>query len=332
MKIAFFDAQKYDSDSFEKANKKFNFEILYLKDSLKKETTSFTNGCYAVCVFVHDTLSEEVLKLLKTFGVKVVLLRCAGFNNIDLAAAKNLGIKVFNVPSYSPYSIAEHTLTLILALNRKIHHAYNRVRNGDFSLNGLLGFELHRKTVGIIGTGKIGSVMAKIVKSIGCRTLAFDPTPNETCKSFGVEYGDLDFVFGNSDILTLHCNLKKENLHLINEKSIKKLKKGVMLINTSRGGLIDTNAIIEALKSGQIGSLGLDVYEEEESLFFKDLSEEIIQDDTFARLLTFPNVIITSHQAFFTSDALKAIADSTLQNLDDAIKNKTSPNELTVKP
>ncbi|HSC34151.1 MAG TPA: 2-hydroxyacid dehydrogenase, partial [Thermodesulfobacteriota bacterium] len=288
-----------------------------------------------VCVFVNDTLNPEVLKYLSEHGTRLVALRCAGFNNVDLFAAAELGITVVRVPSYSPEAVAEHTVALVLSLNRKVHRAYARVREGNFSLEGLLGFNLHDKTIGIIGTGKIGFALAKIMKGFGCTVLAFDPYPNPECRALGVIYTDASGLFKESDIITLHCPLTPATHHLIDSKALAKMKRGVMLINTSRGAVIDTKAVIGALKSGKIGYLGLDVYEEEGDLFFEDLSNEVIQDDVFARLLTFPNVLITGHQAFFTREALQAIAETTLSNIADFEKGESCINQITadrVKP
>jgi len=245
----------------------------------------------------------------------LIALRCAGYNNVDLTAAKKHGIAVVRVPGYSPYAVAEHTIGLMLALNRNLHRAYNRVREGNFALDGLLGFDVHGKTAGIIGTGKIGTVVAQILVGFGCPTAAFDPFPNERCRSLGVRYVNLDELLAQSDIITLHCPLTPENKHMIDATALQKMKPGVMLINTSRGALIDTAAVIEALKSGKVGYLGLDVYEEEEQIFFEDRSALIISDDVFSRLLTFPNVIITGHQAFFTREALENIAATTIDNI-----------------
>jgi D-lactate dehydrogenase len=266
-------------------------------------------------VFVNDQVNAAVIARLDSLGVRLIALRCAGYNNVDLAAANKHRITVVRVPAYSPYAVAEHTLALMLALNRKLHRAYNRVRQGNFALDGLLGFDMHGKTVGIIGTGEIGTVVAQILTGFGCPTLAFDPIPNQTCRSLGVRYVEPNELFAESDIITLHCPLTPENKYMINAAAIVRMKNGVMLINTSRGALLDTLSIIDALKSGKIGYLGLDVYEEEEEIFFEDRSGLILSDDVFARLLTFPNVIITGHQAFFTREALLNIAGTTIDNI-----------------
>jgi len=269
------------------------------------------------------------LKAIAAGGTKLIALRCAGFNNIDLAVAKELGITVVRVPAYSPYAVAEHTVGLILTLNRKFHRAYARVREGNFSLDGLLGFDLHDRTVGIIGTGRIGAITAQILHGFGCQILAYDKYPNPDCKAIAL-YVDLPELFNKSDIISLHCPLTPETHHLINAEAIAQMKQNVMLINTSRGALIDTEAVITGLKSGKVGYLGLDVYEQEADLFFEDLSNTVIQDDVFERLLTFPNVVITGHQAFFTEDALRNIAETTLTNISDFERGNTCLNILNL--
>ena len=294
------------------------------------QTAELAAGYDEVCVFVHDELDADCLKRLASGGVKLVALRCAGFNNVDLRTAKELGITVVRVPAYSPYAVAEHAVGLIMALNRKLPRAYNRVREGNFALGGLLGFDLHGKTVGVVGTGKIGALVARILHGFGCQLLAFDVQENPDCVSNGVKYLPLEDLLAQSDIVTLHCPLLPSTARLINADAIEKMKPGVMLINTSRGGLVDTKAVIDGLKSGKIGYLGLDVYEEEEDLFFEDLSAEVIQDDTFMRLLTFPNVLITGHQAFFTSNALEEIARVTADNI-KSFSDGNVENEVTWK-
>jgi D-lactate dehydrogenase len=264
---------------------------------------------------VNDHVDAAVIARLRSLGVRLIALRCAGYNNVDLAAATKRGVTVVRVPGYSPHAVAEHTIALMLALNRKLHRAYNRVREGNFALDGLVGFDMHGKTVGVIGTGQIGTVVAQILTGFGCPTLAFDPFPNAICRSLGVRYIELNELFAQADIITLHCPLTPDNKHLISDRAIARMKTGVMLINTSRGALLDTLPIIEALKSGKIGYLGLDVYEEEEEIFFEDRSGLILSDDVFARLLTFPNVLITGHQAFFTREALSNIAVTTIENI-----------------
>ena len=314
MNVAIFSAKKYDREFLNAANGSLH-KLRFFEPNLNEETVNLATGFEAVCVFVNDQVNAGVIAKLRSLGVRLIALRCAGYNNVDLAAATKHGIIVVRVPAYSPYAVAEHTIALMLALNRKVHRAYNRVREGNFALDGLVGFDMRGKTVGLIGTGQIGAVVAQILTGFGCPILAFDPLPNATCQSCGVRYMELDELFAQSDIITLHCPLTPDNKHLINAAAIAKMKDGVMLINTSRGALLDTLAIIEALKSGKIGYLGLDVYEEEEQIFFEDRSGLILSDDVFARLLTFPNVIITGHQAFFTREALLNIAATTTDNI-----------------
>jgi len=315
MKIAFFSAKPYEKDFFNHALPDFQHEINYLEVKLDTHTANFAAGAEAVCVFVNDIVNAAVLTQLAAQGVKLIALRCAGYNNVDLKAAAQHGIAVVRVPAYSPYSVAEHTIALILTLNRKTHRAYNRVRENNFSLDGLLGFDLHGKTVGLIGLGKIGLATAQILKGFGCKVLGYDVQTTAEAVAVGVEFTTFDALLQQSDIVSLHCPLNPHTKYLINEQAIGKMKNGVMLINTSRGGLIDTKAVIQGLKSKKIAYLGLDVYEEEGDLFFEDLSTEVIADDTFTRLLTFPNVLITGHQAFFTQNAMQSIAQTTLQNI-----------------
>jgi D-lactate dehydrogenase len=315
MRVAIFSAKSYDKRYFEQENRDFQHELVFFEANLNAVTAPLADGFTAVCAFVNDELDKECLERLSGCGVQSVALRCAGFNNVDLDTAALLGITVVRVPEYSPHGVAEHAVTLILALNRKIYRAYNRVRENNFLLEGLLGFNLYAKTVGVIGTGKIGSAFCKIMQGFGCTVVAYDPYPNEECQDRGVEYVDLESLFKCADIISLQCPLTPQTYHLIDEKAIASMKEGVMLINTSRGALIDTVAVIEGLKCGKIGHLGLDVYEEEGDLFFEDISEKILEDDVFARLLTFPNVLITGHQAFFTHEALANIANTTLKNL-----------------
>jgi len=301
-----------DRDNVEK-----NHELIYFESSLKLKTTRLAENCDAVCVFVNDALTKEVIESLKDLKLKLIVLRCAGFNNVDIESACNNNLIVLRVAEYSPTTVAEHAVALILTLNRKTHKAYNRVREGNFSIERLTGFELFGKTVGVIGTGRIGSVFATIMKGFGCKIVAFDSHPNNSLKDTIVSYYPIDEVFKMSDIISLHCPLTPETNHLINKDSLRLMKKGVMIINTSRGKLIDIEAAIEALKAGHLGYLGIDVYEQEEKLFFKDLSEIIILDDKISRLMTFPNVLITSHQAYFTDIALTQIAQTTIKNLSD---------------
>ncbi|MDH6268494.1 D-lactate dehydrogenase [Rhizobium sp. SG_E_25_P2] len=314
MQVTVFSAKPYDRHFLDRGAAS-GLSLRYTEAHLSLETAGLADGSGAVCAFVNDDLSAPVLARLDALGVRLVALRCAGFNNVDLAAAREYGLTVARVPAYSPHAVAEHTMAIILGLNRKIHRAYNRVREGNFALDGLLGFDLHGKTVGVVGTGKIGEVLARILAGFGCRLLGFDPTPNPACEALGMVYGSLEDVFSQSDILSLNCPLTPETRHMIRQDTLPLLKPGVMLINTGRGGVIDTRAVIDGLKSGRIGALGLDVYEEEADLFFEDLSSQVLRDDVFARLLTFPNVLITGHQAFFTHEALDNIAETTLGNI-----------------
>jgi D-lactate dehydrogenase len=284
-----------------------------------------------VCIFVNDQLDAHTIEKLAQAGTRLIALRCAGFNNVDVAAAEKHGIRVARVPAYSPHSVAEHTVALLLTVNRKVHRAYARVREGNFALGGLLGFDVHGKTVGIIGTGKIGTIVAELLKGFGCSLLAHDVYENPTCEQMGVRYTSLQELFTESDIITLHCPLNPQTNHLIDESALQQMRRGVVLINTSRGALIDTRAVIEGLKSGKIGYLALDVYEEEADLFFEDLSDKVIQDDVFARLLTFPNVVITAHQAFFTKEALQNIAETTIGNITEFEQNDRCDNAVTLE-
>ncbi len=315
MRIAVFSTKQYDRQFLDAANIHAGHELVYLESRLTLQTAVAAEGAQAVCAFVNDELKANVLNALARHGIVLVALRCAGFNNVDLVAARDLGITVARVPEYSPYAVAEHTVTLILALNRKIHRAYARVREGNFALDGLLGFDLKGRTVGVVGTGKIGTTFARIMTGFGCTILAFDPKPNPDCEAFGVGYVPMPELLRNADIVSLHCPLTPETHYLIGAGAIAQMRDGTMLINTSRGAVIDTRAVVKALKSGRIGGLGLDVYEEEADLFFEDLSDKVIQDDVFARLLSFPNVLITGHQAFFTADAMRGIAETTMENI-----------------
>lgn len=321
MKVAVFSTKPYDRESLEEANggdeaNGGRHQLTFLDARLDATTAALAQGYGAVCLFVHDEANREVLSVLREGGVRLVALRSAGFNNVDLAAANELGLTVARVPAYSPYAVAEHAAGLILCLNRKLHRAYARVREGNFSLHGLRGFDLHGRVVGIIGTGKIGCVFARIMSGFGCRVLACDPAPNQACRNLGVRYVELDELYQHSQIVSLHCPLTPQTYHLIDSRALERMRDGVMLINTGRGALVNTPALIAGLKSGRIGSLGLDVYEEEDELFFQDLSGEVIQDDVFMRLLTFPNVLVTAHQGFFTREALANIAATTIGNLD----------------
>lgn len=314
MRIAVFSTKPYDRTFLDRANQGQDHELVYLAPRLTAETAALAQGFDGVCAFVNDRLDAEVLLALHAGGVRLVALRSAGFNNVDLPAAERLGITVARVPAYSPHAVAEHAVALLLSLNRMTFRAYNRVREGNFSLDGLLGFDLFGKTVGVVGTGTIGLIFAQIMRGFGCRVLAYDPFPNPDAAGV-VDYVTLDELFAASDIVSLHCPLTPETNHLIDADAIARMKKGVVLINTGRGRVVDTRAVIDGLKSGKIGRLGLDVYEEEEQLFFQDLSQTMIGDDLFMRLTTFPNVLITGHQAFFTGEALTNIAETTLANI-----------------
>ena len=329
MKVLLFSAKAYDEVSFAGANAAFGHELELIEDRLSVHSAALADGFEAVCIFVNDPAPREVLTKLAERGVKYVALRSAGFNNVDLHAAAELGLTVVRVPAYSPNAVAEHTIALVLALNRKIHRAYNRVRDGNFALDGLLGFDLNGRTVGVVGTGRIGTVFGRIMAGFGCELLAYDPYPNDEMRALGAIYVDLARLFSEADIIALHAPLTAETHHVVDRTALDLVKPGVLIVNTSRGGLIDTEAAIEALKDGRIGYLGLDVYEEEDKLFFEDLSEDIIQDDTFARLLTFPNVLITAHQGFFTAEALANIAESTIANITAFEQTGTPLHEVT---
>ena len=314
MKIAFFSTQPYDIAFFESANQAFGHELVFFTQALEPANISLAKGAEAVCLFVNDQASGPVIDGLAALGVQTIALRCAGFNNIDVAAAKNAGVKVCRVAAYSPESVAEHAVALLLTLTRKTHKAYNRVREQNFALTGLLGFNLHGKKVGVIGTGNIGQAFCKIMLGFGCEVTAFDLIANKEMEALGVVYAPLIDVLA-SDIISLHCPLNEQTKHIINSETIGYCKKGVTIINTGRGGLLDTKAVIEGLKNGTIGALGLDVYEQEEKLFFKDLSTTIIKDDIIQRLMSFSNVLITGHQGFFTQEAMEKIAVTTLDNI-----------------
>jgi len=324
MRVAVFSSKSYTEQTFDAVNASFGHELVYLEPRLDRRTATLAAGFKAVCAFVNDELDAGVLGELQRHGVRLIAMRCAGLNNVDLGEAARLGLTVMNVPAYSPYAVAEHAVALMLALNRRIHKAFNRVREGNFSLEGLTGFDMHGSTVGIVGTGKIGVCVARILNGFGCRLLTFDIQRNPEVEALGARYVELPALFAHADIVTLHCPLVASTRHLIDAASLNRMRRGAMLINTSRGALVDTAAVVEALKSGQLGYLGLDVYEEEEDLFFEDRSQKVLLDDTFARLLTFPNVIITGHQAFLTRDALDAIARTTLQNIADFENRRTS--------
>jgi D-lactate dehydrogenase len=328
VKIAFFDSKPYDKESFERINKKFGFEIKYFKYHLSAESVLLAQGYNVVCAFVNDLISADIIDKLFSYGVELIALRSAGYNNVDFKAAMNK-IHVVRVPAYSPHAIAEHAVALMLSLNRKIHRAYYRTRDANFALQGLLGFDFYGKTAGVIGTGKIGKVLIKILKGFDMDVLAYDLFPDQTyAKEIGFKYTDLDTLMASSDVISLNCPLTKETEYLVNEKSIAKMKDGVMIINTGRGKLIKTADLVEALKTEKVGSAGLDVYEEESEYFFEDRSDEVILDDILARLLTFNNVIVTSHQGFFTREALANIAETTLQNIREFEKGEYLANEI----
>lgn len=328
MKVAVFSTQTYDRDFFEKFNIFKNTHLTYFEAPLNKDTANLSIDFEAVCIFVNDKIDAETAQKLSKNGVKLIVLRCAGFNNVDLEATNKYHIKVLRVPAYSPSAIAEHAVALILTLNRKTHKAYNRVRENNFSVENLTGFNLEGKTVGVIGTGRIGAVFCRIMMGFGCKVIAFDTIKSKKVMNMGVEYKTLDEIWRYSDIISLHCPLTPETHHLINKDGFEKMKHGVMLINTSRGAVINTKDAIPALKSGKLGYLGIDVYEQEEDLFFRDLSESIVQDDLIARLMSFPNVLITAHQGFFTNEALEQITTTTLKNIEDFEKENILENEV----
>jgi D-lactate dehydrogenase len=326
MKVAFFDTKPYDTPSFEKFGKNNNIKFKFYETKLNEDTAELAKGCEAVCVFVNDTVNAAVIDKLCALGVKVLALRCAGYNNVDIKYAKDK-IKVVSVPAYSPYAVAEHATALLLTSIRRVHKAYIRTRDHNFSLNGLTGFDLHGKTVGVVGTGKIGRIFINICRGFGMNVIAYDKFP---AKESDIEYVELDELFSRSDIISFHCPLTDETYHMIDSKSIDKLKKGVVIINTSRGALIDAEALLEGIKARKIGAACLDVYEEEADVFFQDFSGHIIADDTLARLISMPNVIVTSHQAFLTEEALSNIAETTVNNIIACHKGEECPNELHI--
>lgn len=330
MKVAVYSTHLFERQYLIEANQE-EHDLILFQESLNVKTTSLAHGCEAVCLFVNDDASGPVLDSLHEQGVRFIALRSAGFNNVDLKHAHEIGIRVANVPGYSPYAVAEHTVAMMLALNRKIISAHNRIMELNFSLDGLVGFDMNHKTVGIIGTGKIGCVVAKIINGFGCRILAFDQQENEKIvKEYNVKYVDLPTLCQESDIITLHVPLLHQTRHMINSSTIKLMRQGVMLINTSRGALVDTKDVISGLKTKRIGSFGMDVYEEEASLFFQDHSDDILQDDVIARLLSFRNVLITGHQAFLTKEALTNISQTTIANLKAWKKGDSPANELVI--
>lgn len=329
MKVAFFDTHPFEKEAFDLTNKNYGHEILYLEPRLIETTAQLAKGYPCVCAFANDRLNAPSLEVLTAGGTKLLALRSAGFNHVDLMATKKFDMKVVRVPEYSPYAIAEHVVAMIQTLNRQTHRSYNRVREGNFSLNGLVGFDLHGKTVGIIGTGRIGKVLARIMTGFGCHVLLNDIKCDENLAGeLHCRYTDLEEIYKQSDIISLHLPLTPETRHMINDEAFSHMKKGVMLINTGRGALIDTKALITSLKNGQVAHAGLDVYEEEEGVFFQDLSGQILSDDVLARLLTFPNVLITSHQGFLTHEALNNIADTTLKNISEYERGAPLTNQV----
>ncbi|KXU84419.1 hydroxyacid dehydrogenase [Paraburkholderia monticola] len=330
MKVAIFSSTRYERDYLDEANKVEQHQLHNFDVSLNMDSVGLAAGFGAVCIFVNDEADAQVLETLHQGGTQLLALRCTGFNNVDLEAAARLGIKVVRVVTYPPYSVAEHAVALLLAVNRKVHRAYNRTRDSNFSLDGLVGFDLHGKTVAVVGTGKIGCVFARIMLGFGCEVIGFDPYPSAEFQALGLSYAKTGEIGEKADIISLHCPLTPETHHIINSKTLERAKGGAILINTSRGGLIDTEAAIEALKSGLLGGLGIDVYEQEADLFFRDLSSEIITDDVFQRLVSFPNVIVTGHQAYLTREALTTICETTLQSITAFEKNQPLENEVKV--
>lgn len=330
MRVAVLSARPYDIRFLTAANVDAGHELTFLETRLSAETVELLAGFEAVCTFVNDSVDRAVLEAAAARGVRLVAQRAAGFNNIDLRAAHDLGVAVGRVPEYSPHAVAEHTLALILTLNRKIHRAYNRVREGNFALEGLLGFDMCGRTAGVVGTGAIGEIVARLLIAFGCTVVASDPRPSAALQALGVRYVAVDDLLPLCDIVTLHCPLTAETRHLIDRAAVRRMKPGAMLVNTSRGAVIDTRAVIAGLKSGAIGHLGIDVYEEEADLFFDDHSAQPISDDVFARLLTFPNVVVTGHQGFFTVDALTAIAETTIRNISDFESNGRPAYPVTI--
>ncbi|MFC0309005.1 2-hydroxyacid dehydrogenase [Gallibacterium trehalosifermentans] len=328
MKIAVYSTKSYDRKYLELVNVKYGFELEFFDFMLSKRTAKMAEGCQAVCIFVNDNADREALTQLAQLGIHTVALRCAGFNNVDLIAAKELGINVVRVPAYSPEAVAEHTVGLILTLNRRIHRAYQRTREANFSLEGLIGFNMHGRTVGVIGTGKIGLAVMRILKGFGMNILCYDPYKNPIAEELGATYVSLAELYAHSHVITLHCPATDENYHLLDMNAFNKMKDGVMIVNTSRGSLIDTQAAIEALKARKIGALGMDVYENERDLFFEDKSNEVILDDVFRRLSSCHNVLLTGHQAFLTEEALTSISEVTLNNIAQLVQHKPCANLL----
>ena len=328
MKIAVFSARRYDREFLTAANATAGHQLIFFEACLDAETVALAAGSEAVCIFANDTADDAVLKRLAAAGTRLVALRCTGFNNVDLKAAAQSGIKVVRVVSYSPYSVAEHAVALLQAINRKIHRAYNRTRDSNFELDGLMGFDLHGKTVAVVGTGKIGRVFAKIMLGFGCEVLGYDVVRSPEFEALGARYADPAEIADRADVISLHCPLTPETKHVVNAHTLSRVKRGALLINTSRGGLIDTLAVVDALKSGQLGGLALDVYEQEADLFYRDLSSAVVADDVFERLLSFPNVIVTGHQAFFTREALMTIGATTIASVSEFAAGLALSNEV----
>lgn len=331
MKIAVFSTKPYDREFFDRFNQSGEHHLTYFETPLNKDAVNLTQGFDGVCIFVNDKIDRETIEKLSVNGLKLIVLRCAGFNNIDIRAAQENNIKVLRVPAYSPEAIAEHAVALILTLNRKTHKAYNRIRESNFSLEKLVGFNLYKKTIGVIGTGRIGIAFCRIMQGFGCKVIAMDVKESEDLKSLGVEYKSFNDLLRESDVISLHCPLNQNTQHLIDSKAFLKMKNGVMLINTSRGAVINAPDAVDALKNGKLGYLGMDVYEQEENLFSLDLSESIIQDDVISRLMSFPNVLITAHQGFFTKEALEQIVMTTFKNITDFEKNAETDNEVRIE-
>lgn len=330
MRVAVFNTKSYDRQFFNAANERFRHQLTFIEARLDHSTVALAHGFPAICPFVNDHLGAHILARLAEGGTRLIALRSAGYNNVDLAAAGELGLDVVRVPAYSPHSVAEFTVALLLALDRRIPRAWTRVRDNNFSLDGLMGNDLFRRTIGVVGTGRIGALVARTLRlGFGCRVLAFDTREDEALAAIGVEYRPLAEVVAGADVLTLHCPLTPDTHHLVDAAALAAMKPGVLIVNTSRGALIDADALIEALKSSKVGGVALDVYEQEADLFFEDLSNEIVQDDVFQRLLTFPNVLVTGHQAFFTVDALTAIAETTLQNIAEAEAGRPLENRVS---
>lgn len=330
MKVAVFSAKRYDREFLNAANATAGHQLRYFDAPLDSESAALAAGYDAVCIFVNDAANADVLKVLAAGGTRLIALRCTGFNNVDLKAAAALGLKVVRVVTYSPHSVAEHAVSLLQAINRKIHRAYNRTRDSNFELDGLMGFDLYGKTVAVVGTGKIGCVFTKIMLGFGCEVIGYDKYPSETFLALGARYAEPGEIGAKADIISLHCPLTPETYHIVNADTLSRAKRGALLVNTSRGGLVDTEAAIEALKSGQLGGLALDVYEQEADLFFRDLSNTIIADDVFQRLLSFPNVIVTGHQAFFTQEAISTICETTINSITQFANGQPLTDEIKI--